>query len=168
MLASHFSIPRGDPGTLQTVAHMKRLVNESTGVPLVRSTAAAIAVANGTKGLQQARGIRAYLDERTIFLRDPRNRELLHSPELLLQSILRQGYAAIDCDDVAILGAAVGKSIGLRARFVVVGFSSPAAPFRHVWTELADPAKPVWVDMDTTRPYQVLPATIGRALAIEV
>lgn len=168
MLASHFGIAGGDFGTMQTIQHMRRIVNDATGDPLTRRTAASIGIAHGGKhGYPQARGIRAYLDERCVFLRDPSNRELLHHPAVMLQDILRQGYTAVDCDDVAILGAALGKAIGLRARFVVVGFSSPTAPFRHIWTELSDPHKIRWVECDITRPSQP-DFVIGRAKIVNV
>lgn len=167
MLASHFSIAGGDFGTMQTIQHMRRIVNASTGDPAVRQVASRIGVAFGPAGDAQARGIRDYLLDRVVFLRDPRNRELLHHPRVLLQDILRQGYTSIDCDDVAILGAALGKAIGLRARFVVVGFSSPTAPFRHIWTELSDPSRVRWIDLDITRPMQVL-APVSRARVVEV
>jgi len=168
MLASHFTIGSGDFGTMQTVQRMRRIVNDATGDPLVRSVASRIAIAHSSKfGLLQARGIRAYLDERTVFLRDPAGRELLHTPALLLQTILREGYVAVDCDDVAMLGAALGKAVGLRARFIVVGFSSPTAPFRHIWTELSDPAVTQWVELDVTRPAQGA-FNIRRAVTVEV
>lgn len=168
MRVSHFTVPTGDPGVLAVLHRMRQLVNAATGDPVVRAVASRIAIAHGSKyGYPQARGIRDYIDTRCVFLRDPRDRELLHTPRLLLEMIARDGYAACDCDDVATLGAALGKAVGLRARFVVVGFHRPDAPFRHVWTELSDPSRERWVELDVTRGAQPS-IVIGRAATMEV
>jgi hypothetical protein len=170
-------IPNGDFGTLATVGWMRRLARSGSTDPLVRYTASAIVrEVPGKDAMGQARAIRSWLSEWTQFLRDPNGTELLHSPRHLL-SVLRQTRLPlrIDCDDVAVLGAALGGAVGLRARFVIVGFLSPDAPFRHVWADLAPPlgttvGTPVWVDLDVTRSAQALPSfnAISRTRAIEV
>jgi len=149
---------------------MRQIVNAARVAPLVRQTAASIVRGlSGVDGVRQARTIREWITEHVTFLRDPHGAEALHAPVLLLRAILTQGSVAVDCDDVAMLSAALGKSIGLRARFVVVGFRSPQSPFRHVWADLSDPRFPVWVDMDVTRPLQGLSAAkISRSYVTEV
>lgn len=138
--------------------------------PLVRQMAASIV--DGIPGLQsslQIRAIRNWIEDHVGFLRDPRGMELLWTPELMVRTILTKGHLNVDCDDVATLAAALGLSIGLRARFVLVGFHTPAAPFRHVWTDLADPRGSSWIDLDTTRPSQPYAmAAISRRTTQEV
>lgn len=162
------TIPDGDAGTYATVGHMARLAVEGSIAPLVRQVASRL-VLGVSDGTLQARILRDWVSERTMFLPDPAGAEALHHPAWLLGQIGRVGIVQVDCDDVALLAAAMGASIGLRARFVVVGFSSPNAPFRHVWTELADSRAPVWVAVDPTRPMQgLLNAPVSRTWVLEI
>lgn len=151
-------IPSGDGGTYATLGHMARLVRGAIIVPRVRYVAAKIASdASSRDGTAQARAIRAWVEDHTVFLRDPFGVELLHDPAVLVVAILTKGLVHVDCDDVAMLAAALGMAAGLRARFTVVGFDSPKSPFRHVWTDLSDPrGTPRWIEMDVTRPAQGL------------
>lgn len=153
----------GDLGTYVTLAQMKGLVNNESTHPLVRGLAAKLARESGSQdSTDHARAIHDWMEERTTFLRDPSGVEALHGPALMVNGILTDGSIAIDCDDVAILAAALGKAIGLHARFVVVGFS-PQGPFRHVWAELRARAQgSPWVEFDLTRQDQDLPPRIAR------
>jgi transglutaminase-like putative cysteine protease len=176
MQVSRVWIPTGDFGTLATLGHMRRLAREAVANPLVRATA--VAATDGTGGkdaFAQAMAIRNWLVRNTAFLRDPNGTELLHSPRYMLAALRTLGPPLrIDCDDVAVLGAALGGAVGLRARFVVAAFFSPSAPFRHVWTELSAPWGTVvgtrWVELDTTRSGQSLPSfnAISRIKTVEV
>jgi len=88
---------------------------------------------------------------------------------LVQRSAGQRGVAQVDCDDVAMLGAALGKAVGLRARFVAVAFGPRGAPYRHVWAELGPRTNNVWLDMDTTRPAQGLPMhLISRVMTKDV
>lgn len=149
----------GDLGTYQTLGVMRAMVRRDYVLPQVRLLAQRIAAPAGAKdGEEQARAIRDFLEDHTQFLRDPYQGEMLHAPLWQVRAILTRDCAYVDCDDVAMLAAALGMSIGLQARFVVVAFGSPQAPFRHVWTELASPTAPQrWYEMDVTRPSQGLP-----------
>lgn len=170
MRAQLVSIPGGDAGTMSVLAKMRSLARGSLTQPLVRQMAASIV--DGIPGNQwslQARAIRNWIEDHVGFLRDPRGVELLLTPELMVRTVLTRGRIAVDCDDVATLAAALGLSIGLRARFIAVGFHSPAAPFRHVWTDLGDPSGSSWIDLDVTRPSQSFAmAAISRRMPLEV
>ena len=137
-------------------------------LPDVRLTA--VRIASGLRdGTEQAVAIRGWLEDHVSLMRDPDGVEMLHGPKWQVRTALTQGIVNVDCDDVAMLAAALGKAVGLRARFVVVGFGSPKAPFRHVWTELASPGSNVWIECDITRPSQGLPfEAIGRVLRVGV
>jgi transglutaminase-like putative cysteine protease len=75
--------------------------------------------------------------------------------------IAAQGYARGDCDDVAILGAALGKAAGFPARFVLLGFGGPMAPYQHVFTEIG--TRQGWMNLDVTRPrHPPIPTKIKR------
>lgn len=160
-----YVIPPGDFGTTWTLAHMRGLVNASLTDPKTRGAAARIVRAiNPHHRREQVYTLRRWLDDHIRFLRDPAGLELLHEPRVMLQSICHSGYAAVDCDDAAILAAALGKAIGFPARFVVVGFGGGEhVPFTHVWTELGVNTT-TWVEMDVTRESQELTALITRRL----
>lgn len=169
-MLSALPLPASDFGTFLTLAQMRGMVWREYMTPLVRLTATDIVAGYSSHGTEQADAIRDYLSMHTEFLRDPDNVEMLHGPVWQLQQIRQRGVVQVDCDDVAMLSAALGKAVGLRARFVVIAFDQPGAPFRHVFTELGQrSANMKWVDMDVTRPAQGLPFNrISRALTKDV
>lgn len=164
-------LPSGDFGVYLTLWLMAGRVNAEKALPPVRALATRIVRhLGGRDGTPQAHAIRDYLEDHTQFLRDPDGAELLHGPLWQARQLLTGNRLHLDCDDIAMLGAALGKAIGLKARFVVVGFGSSHAPYRHVWTELRSPTPgSSWVDLDTTRPQQGLAdLSIARRLYREV
>lgn len=151
-------ISGGDAGTLATAQRMAALVREGSTEPLVRQTAVEIVRAvPGRDYARLAQTVRAWLARKVQFLRDPYNDELLHSPAFLLTTLRQNPTIRVDCDDAAILGAALARAVGLRTRFVVVGFLSPEAPFRHVWAEAAGPIGNEWTELDVTRVRPTIP-----------
>lgn len=149
---------------------MRGMVYREFVSPAVRLTASQITAGiPGQDATEQAYAIREWVEQHTDFLRDPDGAEMLHGPVWQLQQVQQRGSVRVDCDDVAMLAAALGKSIGLRARFVVVGFNGAQGPYSHVWSELSPPRTNQWIEMDTTRPAQGLPLDrIGRVLTKDV
>jgi len=145
-----YTIPRGDRGIFRTVAKMRELVAQGVTEPLPVETAAFI-VAPYCCGAERAQAIREFLLSHIVFTPDPQGIELLKTPAYLLEQVHTDGFAFGDCDDVATLGATLGKAVGFPARFVLLGFQ-PRAPFSHVFTELATPQG--WAELDTTAPAQ--------------
>lgn len=154
-------LPR-DARTRLMVAQMQHLVEASYLDPVVREAATNIvryATPRDYPGI--ARRIRDYLQEHIRFLRDPDGKEASYTPRLMLQSISDYGIANVDCDDAAVLAAALGRSVGLRARFVLLGFLSPTNPLAHVYTELAGPSPlATWIEQDVTRSQREIPFTM--------
>lgn len=170
-MLSTLPLPQSDFGTYWTLAQMRAMVSREYMMPLVRLTATAIVRGTGGQdGAEQAHLIRDFLMQHTEFLRDPDGTEMLHGPVWQVQQIRQSGVVQVDCDDVAMLAAALGKAVGLRARFVVVGFGKRNAPYRHVWAELSPrTVPPSWIEMDVTRPSQGLPfGYISRSFAMDV
>jgi Transglutaminase-like superfamily len=169
-MLSVLPLPSNDFGTLFTLLQMRAMVLREFLNPLIRLTATDIVRGLANYQTEQPNAIREWVEDHTEFLRDPDNVEMLHGPVWQVQQIRQRGKVQVDCDDVAMLAAALGKSIGLRARFVVVGFGNKNAPYQHVWTELASRNVPLtWVDMDVTRPLQGMPFNrISRAFTQEV
>ncbi len=166
-----FPLPSSDLGTMFTLSAMRGLVYREFMSPAVRLLATDIVRGIGGKdGEAQAHAIREFLEQHTEFLRDPDGVEMIHGPVWQVQQILSRGLVQVDCDDVAMLAAALGKSIGLRARFIAAAFVDKNAPYRHVWAEIGPrTVPPTWIDMDVTRPAQGLPfGYISRLLPMDV
>jgi hypothetical protein len=164
------AIPDGDAGTYATVEAMRALARRDALTPDVRLAAsAAVRGVPFDRGNVHAGILGRWIEARVYFLADPLYAEALHAPAWQIREILTRGVIGVDCDDVAMLAAAMGLSIGLRARFVLVGFNLPNAPFRHIWTELAAVQNPHWVAIDPTRPQQGLASLpISRQTIVEV
>lgn len=132
---------------------MRRLVRAAVRDPLLAETAARI-VGNAPNDESSARRLREWLAEHTRFRPDPRGVELIKTPRYMLAEVSGEGVSLGDCDDVAVLAAALGKAAGHPARFVLYGFR-PGEPYEHVFTELGTGAG--WLELDTTRPAQMPP-----------
>ena len=162
-------IPEGDTAqTLATVAAMRDLAIHGAMTPAVRQTAAFIVAGLTRDQLGHASNLAGWIALHTRFLYDPAPFEALTPPDVTLAIIHSQGIAQMDCDDVAILAAALGLSIGLRARFVVIAFLTADAPYEHIWTELAPADGQAWVPVDPTRPTQGFPPVVRPPLVVEV
>lgn len=159
------TIPEGDAGTLATVRRMRALVIDRCAHPVIRDLAVSLGL--GLQTSAQASAIRGWLRAHIRFQADPETTELLHDPVLMAQWIRERGVIGVDCDDVAIMGAALGCALGIPTRFVVVGFFEPQAPYTHVWAELFDGLG--WRELDTTRTVQgIEDGRIRRRLYMDV
>lgn len=78
------------------------------------------------------RAVYRVLRERMEFQRDPRGCEYLRFPDQMIADIANRGVALGDCDDRAILGAAMLRSMHHRPGFVVVR-ATPGRKFHHVY-----------------------------------
>ncbi len=81
-----------------------------------------------------------WVDRRIRFVRDIRGLETLQTPERTLE------IGAGDCDDHAILLAALLENLGFRTRFHAVGFAP--GRYSHVLSEAWIDGK--WVPLETT------------------
>lgn len=146
------NLPSGEPGARVTLDRMRALVNASLVDPVVINTAKGIVSMLPARAyVDHIRAVRDWMSDRFLFCKDPLGVELLHEPRYLLDIISRSFYAQGDCDDAAILSAALIKAIGLRARFVAVGFLGESGPLVHVYTIAEDPVTGRWYELDTTR-----------------
>lgn len=164
-------VASGDAGAKGTVRQMVALVRRASSHPSIRSLAVQIVSPySGRDYVRHALAIREWAAMHIQFLRDPRGTELLHDPVLIADMVRRGGAAHVDCDDAAMMTAALGKSVGLRARFVTIAFLDKKAPYAHVFTELSPPVgSPRWIEQDVTREAQDIPVhAISRHFIVEV
>lgn len=170
MLSAELFLPPvlGDGGTYATLGKMKSLARSGASSPVVRGIAARLVQQVEPNGILHARLIRGWLEDHIIFLRDLSTAEALYHPAELVLAILKDGQVQCDCEDVAMLAAALGLSIGLRARYVVLAFR-PGGPFQHVYTDLSDASGRMWIDCDITRPSQLFDSVQPtRIVAVEI
>jgi len=123
----------GDAGTYQTLALMRRLAMEGSRRVDVREAAISIVREAGVpphEPLGELRALYDFVRDRVRFTRDADGIEVLQGPHYTLHIL------AGDCDDRAILLAALAKAIGIPAefKFRVIG-ANPRVPgaFSHVY-----------------------------------
>lgn len=159
----------GDLGALQTLHRMRRLVNDALADPLVIETARTIVETAGVLGRDQPgkyEAIRQWMTSHLAFLPDPLGVELLSTPRYLLTRIQQAQFVSGDCDDAAILGAALGKAVGLPAKFRALSFVNQSRPFQHVYTLLLVNGR--WANLDVTRSPATVPPVPARVLELGV
>jgi len=142
-------IPSGYPGTLQTAAHIGRLIAEGAKDFRVRRTAIDVLIRRGVRPKDYAGEIEAlfeWVQRHVRYTRDTVRVEVLHSARRMLQ--LRAG----DCDDFSILLGALLESIGHPVRLVLTG-PDPRRPrlFSHVYVEAF--CRDRWISLDATMPH---------------
>ena len=139
------SIPNADISRMSS--EMKRMTEEGMGSFNVRKLAENAIAGHEDKIL----AIYDYL-KRWPYIPDPVGKELLISPNRQAEDFLTKGEIhGGDCDDLAMLSAAVLGSIGYKVRIVIASYRFDRE-FEHAYTE-------VWVedswfnfDLSSSRP----------------
>lgn len=151
----------GDAGTMDDLAKMRRLVSDAMDSPPVVYAARELVTRAGAN--RDARGsalaIRDFLEHVWRYVDDPTDRELLRDPDAMLEEYARTGVITGDCDEAAVLGAALGRAVGLEDLFTVLAFDQGPArdQFAHVFAVLLTPAGEL-IDLDVTKPGGPVPA----------
>jgi transglutaminase-like putative cysteine protease len=144
---------------------MKRIVLESMrDVPVLDAAKRIIRSVGGKDRKAQSLAIGAWVRSSLRFVRDPYGVETIHTPLFMLDRIRTFGMFEADCDDYAVLSASLAKAVGLRTKFVVLGFLDKGAPWAHVYTMAQTPHG--WYPFDHT--FGVPPGTITRRAYYEV
>lgn len=93
----------------------------------------------------EATQIHSFVRDHIRYVQDPVDVERLQAPDKTLE------LAAGDCDDKAILLAAMLESIGHPVRFVAIGFEPGI--YSHVYAETK--IGPEWIAAETTEPVEL-------------
>jgi transglutaminase-like putative cysteine protease len=139
----------GEAGTAQTVALMRKLIDQAVGdQSFVRQAIDIVRHVPAYNDLQEASTLYDYVTRTIRYTKDPVTKEKLYPPGELLK--IRAG----DCDDIAMLMGALGIALGYPARLITISSnSSNPEEFTHVYTELeVPPGSGEWVPMDAARP----------------
>lgn len=116
---------------------------------------------------QRARLLRSWLATHFVFSPDPFGVEMLPCVDYMVHEISRKGVYTGDCDDAAILSAALGSAVGFPARFVAVAFDPKGERFAHVYTVLLGPNGEEY-EMDVTRTRQALGRVVTGVMTLNV
>lgn len=156
----------GDAGARQTLNTMRRIVNTAIMQPRTVEVAHRIVRFLPARSYNQmACAIRDFVAQHFHFVPDPIGVELVRTPEYMLRQLETLGYMSGDCDDAAVIVAALAKSVGIEVKFIAVGFAA-TGPLRHVYATL-HPRGGNTVTADVTRPAGVV-ATVRRNVEIAV
>jgi len=144
-------LSEGDPGTIETVSMMWRLIQDGMRDPEINRAAMAIINCSRARPFNfadQRRAIFDWVSRNVRFVRDIAGKETLRTPHETLA--VRAG----DCDDMTMLLAALLGTIGNDVRIVTIGVlpggPQTPAPFSHVYAEVFDGNQ--WVAIDPARP----------------
>jgi hypothetical protein len=146
------TIASGEAGTDQTISAMAELVERSLHEPSTRNLALSIVRPLGLdsrRPLALARALFRWVKTNVKYVYDPLDVETIQHPLVTVR------LGAGDCDDFAILLVALARSVGIPARFRVVGPSPDS--FEHVYAEFLVNGR--WLAADP-----VVSTQLGRSL----
>jgi len=143
--------------TFATLATMRMLARQAVTDPVVVWTARNLAAQTGD-GHQLAAvayAIRNFLLRTTVYVADPTDREMLSPPRAMLDQITQTGRVGIDCDEVAVLGAALAFAVGIPVMFRSYQFQGDRF-FSHVAAFALTSDGPISFDTQTQPPGLVI------------
>jgi transglutaminase-like putative cysteine protease len=146
----------GYAGTMDDLNQMARLIGRSIQSPAVVMLARQLVARFPRNPQAQAVAIRDFLRSVWRYVDDPRADELLRDGDHMIGELARTGVITGDCDEAAILGAALGESVGLEAELVALAFGDDRSDYSHVYAQLLTPGGGC-VSLDVTRPPGPVP-----------
>lgn len=139
-------IPDGPEGVHQTLKLMRRLVLNGRKDFSIRRLAARLVENRDSKDfVGEVKDLHRYVRDRIRYLKDIREIETVATPVRTLE------FGQGDCDDKAVLLAALLEAIGHRTRFVAIGFDPNHFEHVLVETKIANH----WVALETTEPVEM-------------
>ena len=144
-------LPDGLPGTARTLTAMRDLAAGPWGArsAIIRALALNIvreAAVPEKDYLGEVVALFQWVQRSIRYVRDPIGQELVTAPETLVQT--RAG----DCDDHAVMLAALLGSLGHRSRFVTIGFQADQPErFSHVYLEAQPAGSDTWIPLDAIK-----------------
>jgi len=125
------TLPKGDDGVFATLWAMKAFVDDAVERSPALAKLAGMIGQHCKSKMGRAHAVYEFMKRNVKFVRDPAGLEHVRHPDQLLEEISRRGQTTGDCDDVATLGAALLKKLGLQACFIVAG-RRRGGRFEHV------------------------------------
>lgn len=135
--------------TVQTLSRMADLTRDAVTHEEMRDAAIGIhQMSYGDNYYSFPQTVKAWLTNRYVFTSDPG--EMLIHPLKQLADLQRRGVIYGDCDDVAMLSAAILAAMGYQVRFKAIILAADGS-FRHVFTEWnagGEGNSAVWMALD--------------------
>ena len=144
MRYEHYEIPCCRTGTIATLNLMAELVHTALRDPIVRQKTLEL-VSGSTGPADLAQSVNRFIRLYVTIVDEPD--ELLHRPEWMIRRIEEKGRTFGDCDDAAMLSAALLAAAGIPVRFKAVG-PQPDGSMEHVFTEWS--GRSGWTAIDPT------------------
>jgi hypothetical protein len=130
-----YKLPDGELGNLATVQFLVKLARKRAKHPVVRQLALNIIRHAGTKSMfykDESLAIGNFVKNKMSYVKDIANVETVHDPLTMIDKIQR-GTASTDCDDHALLVAALLLSIGHRPVFRIVRYQKGSPSYNHIY-----------------------------------
>lgn len=130
-----YKLPNGADGNIATVQFLVKLARKRAKHPVVRQLALNIIRHAGTKSMfykDESIAIAKWVQSNLHYVKDISGVETVHDPLTMIDKVQR-GTAAVDCDDHAVLLAALLLSIGHRPIFRIVRYSKNSASYNHIY-----------------------------------
>ena len=126
---------------------MSRFIKEGMCSSVVRQTATDIALSSLDSAPQ---AIFNWVKSNINYVADPEDIELFVSPVKILEKHVQGITIGVDCDDQAMLVAAMLGSIGIKTRVAIIFYNGEA---EHAVAEYYSDSLRQWVELDTTNSY---------------
>lgn len=160
-------LPPGDAGTLETLNQMGHLVREGIErEPRLHALAQRLA-AGGRSTAERLTAVYDWLAASYRFKDDTRGYEHIRGVSDQLDQLQRDGVIAADCDDLAIMGAAILRAMGLASGFGVIA-ASVTGPYKHVFPCAFIDGKAIPMDAQERIPLGQLAPGAARTLFWEL
>jgi transglutaminase-like putative cysteine protease len=154
-------IPNGPAGAIVTMRAMRQLVRDAVRDPQQQIREAALNILRGINTFSaQASSIQAWVQGNIEYRRDPPDVELVQTPQVTLQ--LRAG----DCDDQAVLTAALLQATGHPSQFIAVGMNGN--PLSHVLAQTLIGTSWVAVETIERRPMGWMPSGVTSYYIVKI
>jgi hypothetical protein len=128
-------VGEGLGGNVQTIKFMKETARVRANDPLIRKLALNILLDYQVASnyyIDESLAIGDFVKKKVRYVRDPIDVEYLQDPVDLVKQI-PNGTAQGDCDDMALLTAALLLSIGHNPCFRAVRYNQNGGPFNHIY-----------------------------------
>jgi hypothetical protein len=130
-------VGNGINGNLDTIEVMKKMAREYSRHDLVKRLSTNILHYNNIPShhyLDEARAIGEFVKKHVRYVKDPVGTESLQAPDMMIRMMKDAGYTMGDCDDMALLTAAMLMSVGIRPRFRAVRYRGDEnGNFNHIY-----------------------------------
>lgn len=140
-------------GAPQTVAVIKEAAVQAQTKPVVRALVEEITRYLPSKDtVSEAVAFYNLVLDKTRYMRDPRNVELVKAPWIVIEQIMSGQTPSLDCDDISALLCAMLATSGAQCRVATVAFQrmfyKGVQQYSHVYAQVREPRTGVWITLD--------------------